>query len=208
MSPLFCTHDEFKCEKYQTSKGILKTKPPKFNSKSDRTRGWSVAAPTMRVHSFPAAKGHIPAAGYQNNSNENADDKCSVGSAASCVHGEFFRMGDQALGSTRHDVPLSMIALAYGARVRLWASAGGAQKCNSSFPAYLKENCHARQPGRSRSSWASLDAEHLDSKVALTRDVGGEVHAAVHACGVVASQLQLGGSVIAHMRKALQQGVM
>lgn len=54
-------------------------------------------------------------------------------------------MGDQEFGSTRQDVPLSMMALAYGVLVRLLSSTGGAQKCRSSCPAYLRRRWWVRK---------------------------------------------------------------
>jgi hypothetical protein len=51
--------------------------------------------------------------------------------------GERFKIGDHELGRTRQEVPLSMMAFAYGVLVSFRSLARGAQKCSSSFPAYL-----------------------------------------------------------------------
>lgn len=56
----------------------------------------------MFVHSLPGVNvNHLAHNQIKNNS-------CYTRNS----HGEFFKMGDQALGRTRQDVPLSMMALA------------------------------------------------------------------------------------------------
>ncbi len=140
MSLFICTQDELSREKYQTSKGIRNKTPPRFSSKSERTIGRSVAGPTIFSHSFPVTPNHAQVdRRIQNRCKteniqkqktvniQNTKQKVVNKEELRNSHGECFKIGDHEFGRTRHDVPLSMIAFAYGVLVSFWPT-GDAQK--------------------------------------------------------------------------------